>query len=368
MDNVAVMHIISNDKINHLSHLKDMFQGSIDQLIIASPYLASDFPTLLSEFSFSKVSQLDLITTFKPLDIEQITKPKTLKSFFDFFKNNYPNIKIKLHVDNHLHGKLYISTNGKRKNAIISSANFTINGLRNNHEWGVQIDDIDAIDRIIEELFESIEFLDVTDVQIRKACMFAEQYEKDNPKWTEKPRVTSDILDVIYSDDNKTNTDPKYYLKPIGHVESPVLLEDQQDFSDLHQNLHFSKKKPKGVRKGDIVITTAVGAGSLLSYFKVTGGLQEATQEEIKKDAWKERWPWYMEGRNQSIQFASQWWRYNIRQQDALSEFMNAYPEIPVTSAGGFGLGTLNFGNDKVQITKEFGDFLIAKISDCSEQ
>ena len=30
---------------------------------------------------------------------------------------------------------------------------------------------------------------------------------------------------------------------------------------------------------------------------------------------------------------------------------------MPVTEAGGFGLGTLNYGGDKVRITKEFGNF-----------
>ena len=116
------------------------------------------------------------------------------------------------------------------------------------------------------------------------------------------------------------------------------------------------------MRKGDILITTAVGAGSLLSYFKVTGGLQHVTEEEIRREEWKERWPWYMEGRNQSPKFGSQWWIHNIRRQDALNEFKEKYPGIAVTYAGGFSLGTLNMGNDKVRITKEFGDFLISKI------
>ena len=75
-----------------------------------------------------------------------------------------------------------------------------------------------------------------------------------------------------------------------------------------------------------------------------------------------ERWPWYMEGRNQSPDFSRQWWVYNLQRKDALNEFLEKYPSVPVTAAGGFNLGTLNMGNDKVRITKEFGDFLISKI------
>jgi len=179
--------------------------------------------------------------------------------------------------------------------------------------------------------------------------------------------IISDILESVYSVEDVSNNDPQYFLKPVGVTESPILLEDQRDFSELHQNLHFSKRKPKGVRKGDVLITVAVTAGALLSYFKVTGGLQEVTEDEILRDSWKERWPWYMEGRNLSPKFGAQWWIHNIQRKDVFNEFLELYPGIPVTSAGGFSLGTLNYGGDKVKITKEFGDFLISKIENVNQ-
>ncbi|MBF4432196.1 hypothetical protein EA848_21960, partial [Vibrio anguillarum] len=74
------------------------------------------------------------------------------------------------------------------------------------------------------------------------------------------------------------------------------------------------------------------------------------------------RWPWYMEGQNRSCDFGGSWWEHDIKRNTALEEFRQLYPETPVTKSGNFSLGTLNFGNDKVQITKEFGDFLISKI------
>jgi len=69
-----------------------------------------------------------------------------------------------------------------------------------------------------------------------------------------------------------------------------------------------------------------------------------------------------MEGRNQSPKFGSQWWVHNIQKTVVLDEFLQKWPGVDVTHAGGKGLGTLNFGSDKVRITKEFGDFLIQKI------
>ena len=95
---------------------------------------------------------------------------------------------------------------------------------------------------------------------------------------------------------------------------------------------------------------------------RVTGGLQHIESSEIENEPWKERWPWYLEGRNQSQSFGSKWWVFNIQRNVVLDEYLVSKPNTPVTQAGGFSLGTLNMGNDKVRITKEFGDFLIDKI------
>lgn len=342
--------------------MKGLVGDEADRLVIASPFLASDITSLLLELSFGKIHLFELITTFKPKDAEQLTKPFVLKELFEYFSNNHPKTKLQIHVDNSLHGKIYMATKGQCRKMIVTSANFTRNGLSNNHEWGLSTADDEIIDTVITDLFDSIEYHDVTYTQIKKACLFAEQYNKDHPDWVKKPDIFSDILESVYSVEDESNTNPQYFLKPMGVSESPILLEDERDFSGLHENLHFSKRKPKGVRKGDVLITVAVTAGSLLSYYKVTGGLQEVTQEEIARDSWKERWPWYMEGRNLSPQFGGQWWVHNIQRKDALYEFLEKHPGVAVTSAGGFSLGTLNYGGDKVKITKEFGDFLISKI------
>lgn len=361
---MSSISIISNLEGSHLEALKDLFHADAKRVVIASPFLASDIEGLFDEFAFSEVAVIDLVTTFKPKDPEQLTKPYILKRYFDYFRQKYPGVKAKLHVDNDLHGKVYIAIHEEGSEAVLGSANFTRNGLCHNHEWGVKINEVNIIQELLDEIFGAVDYPEVTYSQIKKSCLFADQYRKEHPEWTKKPDVFSDILDTIYSDRDEANTDPQYFLKPIGHSESPVLLEDMQDFSDLHQNLHFSKKKPKGVRKGDIVITFAVGGGALISHFKVTGGLQHVTKEDIARESWKERWPWYMEGRNQSPRFGAEWWVHNIQRKDVLNEFLEKFPDTPVTYAGGFGLGTLNRGNDKVRITKEFGDFLISKIED----
>jgi PLD-like domain len=365
---VPELRMVSNSEKDHLEELREMLSQEVKRLIIASPFLAQNIAELLNELPFSGIEAIELITTFKPKDAEQLTKPIMLREFFEYFSEKYPEINVQVHVDNLLHGKIYIAIAQSSRSMIISSANFTRNGLCNNHEWGLVVNDNGVIDDVIADLFESIDYKDVTYTQIKKACMFADQYMRDHPEWVKKPDIYSDILESVYSVEDKGNTNPQYFLKPVGVTDSPILLEDQRDFSNIHENLHFSKKKPKGVRKGDVLITVAVTAGSLLSYYKVTGGLQEVTDDDKGRDAWKERWPWYMEGRNLSPEFGGQWWVHNIQRKDVLEEFFEKYPGVPVTSAGGFSLGTLNYGGDKVKITKEFGDFLISKIKSATSK
>lgn len=353
--------LVSNITGEHKKCIQELLSFDKSEFIIVSPFLASEMEAFLDEFDFKNLRCIDLITTFKPKDTEQLTKPFQLKTFLSYFKNRYPQIKVSIHVNNDLHGKLYISKSHEKR-MIVTSANFTRNGMSINHEWGIILKNEDVIEAALEEVYSGIDYAEISAHQIDKACLFAEGNIKENPHWNKKPVITSDILKSVYSDFSSENSDPKFFLKPIGTSENPITLAGQQDFSGLHQKLHFSKKKPLGVRKGDYIITTAVGAGSLLSYFKVTGSIQLVAEEQIRKEPWLERWPWFVEGRNHSTNFGRCWWEHNLKRQSLLEEFKDKFPGVPVTHAGGFSLGTINMGNDKVRITKEFADFLIGKI------
>ncbi|PSW11453.1 hypothetical protein C9J01_15980 [Photobacterium rosenbergii] len=362
------MKVISNITGTHHDELQKLITKGGDRLLITSPFLASNMTEFLASFDFKNIKCIELVTTFKANAPEQLTKPKQLLDFLEYFHVHLPSIKVKVHVDNSLHGKVYIVTNTHEHQAIITSANFTNNGQKHNHEWGLLSGHSEQLVNLLDEIYEAIEYRELTLTQLRKAVIFAEHYQSTKVWETTQPQADIDILPRVYSSESDSDKESLYFLKPIGTSEEPVLLEDRQDFSDLHQNLHFSKKKPKGVTKGDIVITTGVGSGSLLSYFKVTGSLFHVTEEEIKLESWKERWPWYMEGQNRSCDFGSSWWKHDIKRNEVLEEFRQLYPTTAVTTSGKFSLGTLNFGNDKVQITKEFGEFLISKIENCIEQ
>nr|WP_082880486.1 phospholipase D-like domain-containing protein [Oleiphilus sp. HI0128] len=272
-------------------------------------------------------------------------------------------MNISIHINNSLHGKLYFLDLTPYKKLLLSSANFTRNGLSNNSEWGMLISDEDVIQQAKDEVFADLDLEGITETQVKNACMHAEHYADINPNWTAKPEVEADILGVLTSAEDNANHNPKYFLKPIGHTDSPIWKDDRQDFSQQFQKQNFSSsKKPVAIAKGDYIITTAIGSCSLLSYFRATGRPEFATAEEIEKAPWLKRWGWYIESKNYSRDFGSRWWEFDLERNRLANEFNELYPQIPVTKAGGFNLKSINYGSDKLELSPEFGRFLIDKI------
>jgi len=342
------MNVASNLMGKHGDLIQDLLGDSFHDLVFVSPFLAADFKSLFRGADFSSVRSITLVTTLKKNDQDQIIKPKSLKSFYQLIKAKCPKAKVKVHIYNSLHGKIYIFKGNGTPKAIVTSANLTHNGLYHNHEWGLLIDNQDTIAQLECEVLECIEYPGITESQLDRLVMFSDQYQRDNPEWLIAVTPNSDILESVYHQGRSNNDNPRYWLKPIGVSEDPIYKESQRDFSGLHQNLAFSKKGVGAIRAGDIVITTAVGCGCLLSYFQVTGSPQEATHEERLQSPWRERWPWHIEGRNLSTAYGGTWWQYNLDRKILLDKFIGLFPNEAVTRAGASTLGTLNFGSDKV--------------------
>lgn len=73
------MKMVSNSESNHFEELRDLLAGDVKRIVIASPFLAQNIDSLLEELSFSGIEIIELVTTFKPDDAEQITKPFVLR-------------------------------------------------------------------------------------------------------------------------------------------------------------------------------------------------------------------------------------------------------------------------------------------------
>src|SRR5438105_15785795 len=97
---------------------------------------------------------------------------------------NSQNIEIEILIDNTLHGKIYIGKSRKLNRAIITSANFTSNGLRTNNEWGICIDDQDQILEIESDLRRNITLEPISRKRIKQ---FIEIISK-NPR-----RIVSEV-------------------------------------------------------------------------------------------------------------------------------------------------------------------------------
>lgn len=356
--------ITSNTGSSHYEFLAEGVRGA-EQILLVSPYLTDDFSSLFEGVDLSSAKSITLVTTLKKNDQDQITKPASLKSFYQFATERSPCAKIKIHVDNSLHGKVYIFKKGDSSTALVTSANLTHNGLHHNHEWGLLVSDPVVVEQLEQEVLACIDYPDVTESMIDRLVMFSEQYQRDHPEWGRKVTPSSDILESVYNQGTNNSGACRYWLKPIGVSEDPINKESQRDFSELHYELGFSKKGVGAIKAGDVVITVAVGCGCLLSYYRVTGSPREATQAERELSPWLERWPWRIEGRNLSSVYGGCWWQFDLDRKRLLDQFLAEHPDELITKAGSRSLGAINFGSDKVELTDSFGGYLIQTINNC---
>jgi HKD family nuclease len=363
------MKLVSNISECHLEKLEQLIGSAKSHVILVSPYLASDLKSLLAKFDFSKTSDVWLVTTLKPNDPEQLTKPKQLLDFLEYFESEYPKVKVALHIDNSLHGKIYMIDPKANGRMIVTSANLTLRGMTKNHEWGIDTGDIAEVRTCFDEIYGSVEYEDVSLIQIRHAVRQAEVYKKQEPDWTKPaPQIHTDILNSVYSVPTLKVDEARYFLKPIGSSENPIELVEQRNFSEVNVKLSFAKR-PNSVRRGDILITTAIGAGCILSYYQAIGSLDQETAEKMIQDPHAARWKWFFEGRNLSPSFGSRWWEINLGRKDVLADFLRENPNSQITyNKGANNLESIRYGADKIQLSEQFGKYLTDRIDKYSIQ
>ena len=84
------MEITSNLSSSHGSLVANLLADASSELFFVSPFLTGDFGALFKEADFSSVTYITLVTTLKKNDQDQITKPKSLKSFYHLAKAKCP--------------------------------------------------------------------------------------------------------------------------------------------------------------------------------------------------------------------------------------------------------------------------------------
>ncbi len=340
------LEIISNTKKNnHLDYLKKNALKA-DTLIAVSPFVSDDIAKLVG--SMTTIKKIILYTTLQKYD-DSAQKVIALHEFYGFCINNGIDLLIK--IDDNLHGKVYLFYDGiSAKGFVLTSGNFTENGLVKNHEFGLYVEDVEK-QKEISDIITSINTYDLSYTQLSEIYNEALLFIKKHPKIQyEKFKVDKLINKKPSSTQNGTI---KYYLKPVGTSEKPFnkpRVIKENDMLGFGQN-------PKTMQKGDVLLLHSVGPSSIVGYYVVTS--DDAVYFENDEN---DRWPWKVEAECHSSKFSANWWEYELKTYELVDEFIKAYPGIHITAAGGDTLGALQWGRDKVQITKEFAQFVISKM------
>lgn len=133
--------ITNNNKQNHMGKLVQLSKEA-NMMIVVSAFISGN----LSEI-FDSMPTIKNVTIYTNLSgySDGADKALSLFDFYQYCKKNKIDLIVK--SDDHLHGKAYLFYHTIKdmppepRGFVISSGNFTQNGLRYNHEYGVIIKD-----------------------------------------------------------------------------------------------------------------------------------------------------------------------------------------------------------------------------------
>ncbi len=357
------MKIIDNlsPNSNHDARIRELLKAA-SSVVIVSPFLMPDIGAFLSSCEMPNLIELQLITTLVSNSKDQLKKVKSLKSLIDWSPIASEKVACTISINNRLHGKVYVfSKDGNDAVAIITSANFTEHGLMHKHEWGTETDDAPMIAQLDQALQDSCEIASVTAAEVNAMYAKVLAYEAAHPE-KEKQTIELDVTQAIAPRvvTEEFDRSVSYFLKPIGATETPV--QPTEMFNGNTLRIHFSKRKPRAVHKGDVIIAYGVGTTKVLSIYRATNEPTFINASALAKEPGLNRWPWYVWGENVTPNFGGSWDQHDLKIGKILKEFIELYPGVAVTSAGSQSLGALMRGQDKLRLSFEFAEFLVEKI------
>jgi hypothetical protein len=365
-----MLNLVSNLNKSHLKVIAELANEAIE-IIFVSPFLYDDFNSFFDAIDVKYVENIHLITTLKPNGDDQLRKPNALFSFIDNVRRCAPSADCKIHINNNLHGKIYLFKY-KTKSALvlIGSANLTHSGLNNNHEWGTLTDNQSLIIQLKKEITESIEYADLPHELIAGKMRLYADYAMQNTSKTLEPTDINAHLIKLLEDYAVPNIRVRelslkdahgIFLKPFGDRKNPVLIKDQDKFGELSK-LHFPNPKPKQIKPKDILISFGTGSRAILCIHTSLTGVEEIPKDLQKIDNNAKRWPWFVNAYNHTPKFSDVWWNYNITIDDIAEQYLKQYPQETISYAGGKTLGSFNFGAGHLAISYKFAEFICDSI------
>lgn len=338
------MRIISNsNKLNHSKVFQDLCREA-DELVLASPFCYLDFSRFAKEIATDEIHKVTFITT--------LTKdgPEGKIDKLISFKEEMERLTIdwEVRLDEDLHGKVYIfKKDGVPFSGIITSANLTESGMSKNHEWGCLISDKTELEGLEHELFADAP----TILKADQMLQIRERVIRRLPLEVQKPHKTIiQIDDILNIYPIKEGT--RIFIKPVGSTEHPIKSGNYSGVPPMH----FSRKRPNSVRKGDILIAYGVGSKKIIGAFTVTSDHLNTNNEN-------DRWPWYVHTECITPSFSNEEWCKNddLYVTNVANDYARTYSK-KVTANGGKNLNGLNFGCDKICLTEEYGKYLLSMV------
>lgn len=348
------MELLSNyDKNNHMKKLREVSEDA-DEIILVSPFLSNNIKKQLDEINEHKqIKYITLITVLKAYN-EGLNKADSLTDFVSYCEQN--NIKYSIFIDEELHSKVYLFYKNKKElGGIITSANFTIKGLENNHEMGIYFKDTGMQSEVYNKVINCNGNLEINKSKIEQIKNAAEEYKKLHPEVKKDKQDSFDPTCVLNLNPSKYALDVRYFIKPIGSSDEPYI-----EHKPIDGNISFSKKRPSAVRKNDILICYAVSNKQpILGYYRMVND-----QPFYKENYPGDRWPWHIECECLSNGFSNSWWKSNLFLHDLVEKYHVIKPGAPlVVHNSGTTLGGLQHGLDKIQLQQDFATFLINQIN-----
>lgn len=338
------IELVANGKTkNHLCKMKQLAVKA-DTLVIVSPFLSDNMEELLEEFS--GVRHITLYTNLGKYD-DDVQKAISLYGFWNYC--NEKNIDLLVKIDEDLHGKVYLFYNGaKPEGFVITSGNFTRNGLLNNHEYGICVQDEELQKNMADMIMNAVTY----DLSFKQICILydaAIKFRKKHPAViSEKFKIAPLINKVPTVTPNGTQN---FYIKPLGSSKHPL---EKGRAIDEETKIGFGKE-PKKLKKGDVLLGYGVGTGGLLVGYYVI----EADGSEYILNDEEDRWPWKVSVRCHTIPFSQEWWNHAVFAKEIVTKFLKENPGKHITMKGTDTLGALKYGSDKIQVTSDFGHYVI---------
>jgi len=340
--------ILSNEgDFNHYNILVK-YSAMADRLVIVSPFLSPDMPGLLADMP--SIKRVELYTNLDGYGMA-LSVLSSINRLYEYGREQRIDVVVK--YNDHLHGKTYLLYKGSESRGfLITSGNFTDNGLKHNHEYGVFLDNESLQKELADQIF-GLPWMELSFKDVICLNKKAEEFMKEH---TEIKQPVFKACDYSFNRRKIISDDFKYFVKPLGNANRPV----KRGYTIIDDNhIGFSEERVD-ISEGDFFICHAVKTGNVLGICRVLGnGQKESTAFE------GDRWHYKFKTECITEEYSAHWWDYDLKTFHLVREFNEGKKqEEHVTSKGTDSLGALQFGSQAVRVTREFIQFIMDKIED----